>query len=82
VLLPKEGHEEVADVALQLAKYCIDEPVKSPLIFGGESCPFSPTKTQFAFYLIPWCGCGYATRWHNVKKMAYLATIQHVRLAK
>lgn len=35
VLLPKDGHQEVADVALQLAKYCIDDPVKSPLIFGG-----------------------------------------------
>ncbi|OEL18450.1 putative plastid-lipid-associated protein 8, chloroplastic [Dichanthelium oligosanthes] len=35
VLLPKDGHQEVADVALQLGKYCIDEPVESPLIFGG-----------------------------------------------
>ncbi|KAL6652070.1 hypothetical protein ACP70R_010995 [Stipagrostis hirtigluma subsp. patula] len=34
VLLPKDGHQEVADVALQLGKYCINEPVKSPLIFG------------------------------------------------
>ena len=36
VLLPQEGHQEVADVALQLGKYCIDDPVKSPLIFGGK----------------------------------------------
>ena len=37
VLLPKDGHQEVADVALQLGKYCIDEPVKSPHIFGGNN---------------------------------------------
>eukprot|EP00267_Zea_mays_P047905 XP_020400413.1 probable plastid-lipid-associated protein 8, chloroplastic [Zea mays] len=30
VLLPKDGHQEVAEVALQLGKYCIDDPVKSP----------------------------------------------------
>lgn len=36
VLLPEDGHQEVADLALQLGKYCIDEPVKSPLIFGGK----------------------------------------------
>ena len=30
VLLLEEGHQEVADVA-QLGRYCIDEPVKSPL---------------------------------------------------
>ena len=30
VLLPEEGHQEVADVA-QLGKYYIDEPTKSPL---------------------------------------------------
>ncbi|KAG1364156.1 putative glycosyltransferase BC10 [Cocos nucifera] len=34
VLLTKDGHKEVADVALQLEKYCVDEPVKCPLIFG------------------------------------------------
>jgi hypothetical protein len=41
VLLPNDGHQEVADVALQLGKYCIDEPVKSPLIFGGKISPCS-----------------------------------------
>jgi hypothetical protein len=35
VKLTKEGHQEVADVALQLAKFCVDAPVKCPLIFGG-----------------------------------------------
>ncbi|EHA8589818.1 putative plastid-lipid-associated protein 8, chloroplastic [Cocos nucifera] len=34
VLLTKDRHKEVADVALQLEKYCVDEPVKCPLIFG------------------------------------------------
>ncbi|XP_043713907.1 probable plastid-lipid-associated protein 8, chloroplastic [Telopea speciosissima] len=34
VLLPKEGHREVAEVAQQLKEYCVDEPVKCPLIFG------------------------------------------------
>ena len=46
VLLAKDGHQEVADVALELGKYCIDEPVKSPLIFGGKKkclvCPINP----------------------------------------
>lgn len=36
VSLTKEGHEEVAEVAQELQKYCVDEPVKSPLIFGGN----------------------------------------------
>ncbi|KAJ4963791.1 hypothetical protein NE237_023730 [Protea cynaroides] len=34
ILLPKEGHIEVAEVAQQLKEYCVDEPVKCPLIFG------------------------------------------------
>ncbi|XP_010261417.1 PREDICTED: probable plastid-lipid-associated protein 8, chloroplastic [Nelumbo nucifera] len=34
VLLTKEGHLGVAEVAQQLQKYCVDEPVKCPLIFG------------------------------------------------
>ncbi|KAH7671681.1 Plastid lipid-associated protein/fibrillin conserved domain-containing protein [Dioscorea alata] len=34
VLLSKEGHGDVAAVAQQLRKYCVDEPVKCPLIFG------------------------------------------------
>lgn len=36
VLLAQDGHKEVADVALRLEKYCVDEPVKCPLIFGGK----------------------------------------------
>ncbi|KAM0916918.1 hypothetical protein ACQ4PT_009921 [Festuca glaucescens] len=46
VLLPKEGHEEVADVALQLGKYCIDEPVKSPLIFGEWEVVYCSVPTS------------------------------------
>lgn len=48
VLLPKDGHQEVADVALQLGKYCIDDPVKSPLIFGGM-------PNQLHFYVVILC---------------------------
>ena len=53
MLLPKEGHEEVADAAAQLGKYCIDEPVKSPLIFGGEFLPTSlANQTILPSYLV------------------------------
>lgn len=34
VLLKKEEHKEVAEVAQELQKYCVSEPVKCPLIFG------------------------------------------------
>ncbi|KAL6013045.1 putative plastid-lipid-associated protein 8, chloroplastic [Asimina triloba] len=34
VLLTKDKHTEVAALAEQLAKYCVDEPIKCPLIFG------------------------------------------------
>ncbi|XP_021275525.1 probable plastid-lipid-associated protein 8, chloroplastic [Herrania umbratica] len=34
VSLAKKDHEEVAEVADELQKYCVDEPVKCPLIFG------------------------------------------------
>lgn len=34
VSLTREGHKEVAAVAQELQKYCVDEPVKNPLIFG------------------------------------------------
>lgn len=46
VLLPKDGHQEVADVALQLGKYCIDEPVKSPLIFGEWEVVYCSVPTS------------------------------------
>ncbi|KAJ1399267.1 Plastid lipid-associated protein/fibrillin conserved domain [Sesbania bispinosa] len=34
VSLKKEEHKEVAEVAQELQKYCVNEPVKCPLIFG------------------------------------------------
>ncbi|KAK6927785.1 Plastid lipid-associated protein/fibrillin conserved domain [Dillenia turbinata] len=34
VSLNKVGHKEVAEMAQELHKYCVDEPVKCPLIFG------------------------------------------------
>ncbi|EYU22076.1 hypothetical protein ABFS82_01G042500 [Erythranthe guttata] len=34
VLLTKEEHQKVADVADELQSFCVDEPVKCPLIFG------------------------------------------------
>uniref|UniRef100_M4CDJ5 Plastid lipid-associated protein/fibrillin conserved domain-containing protein n=1 Tax=Brassica campestris TaxID=3711 RepID=M4CDJ5_BRACM len=35
VTLTPEQHKEVAQVAGELQKYCVSEPVKCPLIFGG-----------------------------------------------
>lgn len=35
VSLAKEEHKEVAEVAQELQKYCVEAPVKCPLIFGG-----------------------------------------------
>lgn len=37
VLLKKEEHQKVAEVAQELQKYCVNEPVKCPLIFGGKT---------------------------------------------
>ncbi|GAB4836884.1 Probable plastid-lipid-associated protein 8, chloroplastic [Ancistrocladus abbreviatus] len=34
VLLSGDQHKEVAEIAQELQKYCIDAPVKCPLIFG------------------------------------------------
>jgi hypothetical protein len=59
VLLPKDGHQEVADVALQLGKYCIDEPVKSPLIFGGKKKRVLCMPNQLHFSVVLW--------WHSVQ---------------
>ncbi|XP_077238515.1 plastid-lipid associated protein PAP / fibrillin family protein [Tasmannia lanceolata] len=46
VLLTKEGHKEVAEVAQQLAKYCVDEPVKCPLIFGEWDVVYCSVPTS------------------------------------
>lgn len=40
VLLTTEEHEEVAAVAEELQKYCVNEPVKCSLIFGGKTYIF------------------------------------------
>ncbi|KAA8525723.1 hypothetical protein F0562_007578 [Nyssa sinensis] len=34
VSLTRDEHKEVAEVAQELQKFCVDEPVKCPLIFG------------------------------------------------
>jgi hypothetical protein len=53
VLLPKDGHQEVAEVALQLGKYCIDDPVKSPLIFGGKKRKLGmPNQLHFCVVIL------------------------------
>ncbi|XP_072969669.1 probable plastid-lipid-associated protein 8, chloroplastic [Typha angustifolia] len=46
VLLSKDGHKEVADVALQLANYCVNEPVKCPLIFGDWDVIYCSVPTS------------------------------------
>lgn len=57
VLLSKDEHREVGDVAQELGKFCIPEPVKSPLIFGGYSLllyseiSFCVIDVSFSFYL-------------------------------
>nr|CAD1840287.1 unnamed protein product [Ananas comosus var. bracteatus] len=46
VSLTKDGHNEVADVAIQLAKYCVDDPVKCPLIFGEWDVVYCSVPTS------------------------------------
>lgn len=36
VLLTREDHKAVGEIAEELQKYCVDAPVKCPLIFGGK----------------------------------------------
>lgn len=36
VLLAKDEHKSVAEVAQELQPFCVAEPVKCPLIFGGN----------------------------------------------
>ncbi|KAL7171070.1 hypothetical protein ACSBR2_035850 [Camellia fascicularis] len=47
VLLTRDEHNKVAEVAQELGRFCVDEPVKCPLIFGEWdvvycSVPISP----------------------------------------
>eukprot|EP00262_Sarcandra_glabra_P021178 TRINITY_DN8790_c0_g1_i1.p1 TRINITY_DN8790_c0_g1~~TRINITY_DN8790_c0_g1_i1.p1 ORF type:complete len:236 (-),score=43.34 TRINITY_DN8790_c0_g1_i1:142-849(-) len=46
VLLTREKHEEVAQVAQQLGTYCVDDPLKSPLIFGEWDVVYCSVPTS------------------------------------
>lgn len=46
VLLTKDGHEKVAKTADQLRQYCLDEPVKCPLIFGEWDVVYCSNPTS------------------------------------
>ncbi|POO03806.1 Plastid lipid-associated protein/fibrillin conserved domain containing protein [Trema orientale] len=46
VLLKKEEHEKVAEVAQELQKYCVNEPVKCPLIFGDWDVVYCSVPTS------------------------------------
>ncbi|XP_068643873.1 probable plastid-lipid-associated protein 8, chloroplastic [Aristolochia californica] len=46
VLLTKEQHQEVDEVAQQLRNYCVEEPVKCPLIFGEWDVVYCSVPTS------------------------------------
>ncbi|KAK4787282.1 hypothetical protein SAY86_011115 [Trapa natans] len=46
VSLKPEEHKEVAEFASELQKYCISEPVKSPLIFGDWDVVYCSVPTS------------------------------------
>ncbi|XP_062097107.1 probable plastid-lipid-associated protein 8, chloroplastic [Humulus lupulus] len=46
VLLKKEEHIKVAEVAQELQKYCVNEPVKCPLIFGDWDVVYCSVPTS------------------------------------
>ncbi|CAN6452699.1 unnamed protein product [Victoria cruziana] len=46
VLLSKDEHREVGDVAQELGKFCIPEPVKSPFIFGEWDVVYCSNPTS------------------------------------
>ncbi|CAK9312886.1 unnamed protein product [Citrullus colocynthis] len=46
VLLTEEKHKEVAEVAQELQKYCVNEPVKCPLIFGDWDVVYCSVPTS------------------------------------
>lgn len=62
VLLTKEGHEEVAEVAQQLTKFCVKEPVKNPLIFGGKMW-----ETVWTHFTVAYCS--YFSTIYDVKTL-------------
>ncbi|XP_022997459.1 probable plastid-lipid-associated protein 8, chloroplastic [Cucurbita maxima] len=46
VLLTEGKHKEVAEVAQELQKYCVNEPVKCPLIFGDWDVVYCSVPTS------------------------------------
>ncbi|KAL9439793.1 hypothetical protein AB3S75_018631 [Citrus x aurantiifolia] len=46
VSLTKEEHKEVAEVAQELQKYCVEAPVKCPLIFGEWDVVYCSVPTS------------------------------------
>uniref|UniRef100_A0A7N0V5D7 Plastid lipid-associated protein/fibrillin conserved domain-containing protein n=1 Tax=Kalanchoe fedtschenkoi TaxID=63787 RepID=A0A7N0V5D7_KALFE len=46
VLLTKEQHLEVSQVAAQLQQFCVEEPVKCPLIFGDWDVVYCSNPTS------------------------------------
>ncbi|CAN8252403.1 unnamed protein product [Cochlearia groenlandica] len=46
VTLSSEQHKEVAQVAKELQKYCVEEPVKCPLIFGDWDVVYCSRPTS------------------------------------
>ncbi|KAF8035020.1 hypothetical protein BT93_C1137 [Corymbia citriodora subsp. variegata] len=46
VSLEKEEHAQVAEVVQELQKYCVSEPVKSPLIFGEWDVVYCSNPTS------------------------------------
>nr|AEZ52397.1 PAP fibrillin [Wolffia australiana] len=46
VLLSKEGHADVDRLTTDLSKYCVEEPVKNPLIFGEWDVAYCSNPTS------------------------------------
>lgn len=51
VKLPAIVHKEVGEVADELAKYCVDNPVENPLIFGGRYIDSFIPSFLISFYI-------------------------------
>ncbi|KAI7998444.1 hypothetical protein LOK49_LG10G01055 [Camellia lanceoleosa] len=46
VLLTRDEHKKVAEVAQELGRFCVDEPVKCPLIFGEWDVVYCSVPTS------------------------------------
>ncbi|XP_059306020.1 probable plastid-lipid-associated protein 8, chloroplastic [Lycium ferocissimum] len=46
VLLARDEHKKVAEVAQELQRFCVDEPVKCPLIFGEWDVVYCSNPTS------------------------------------